>query len=85
MLVSNTYASLAFTICGLFYIFFIILMYINKRKLNLKQNKIFILLLFSTVISLFSEAAYVIVMGLYDKGTFSSLTNVLCHLYLLPE
>ncbi len=82
MLVSNTYASLAFTICGLAYIFFIILMYINKTKLKLKQNKVFIFLLFVTVLSLFSEASYVIIMALYDKGTFSTLTNILCRIYL---
>ena len=82
MLVSNTYASLAFTICGLAYIFFIILMYINKNKLRLKQNKIFIFLLFITVLSLFSEASYVIVMALYDKGAFGPLTNNLCRVYL---
>jgi signal transduction histidine kinase len=82
MVLSNTFASMAFTICGLFYILFIILMYVNKRQLNLKQNKTFIFLLLSTVLSLFSEAFYIIIMGMIDKGSFSTLTQIACRMYL---
>ena len=82
MNVSVTYGSIAFTVCAFFFLLLIIILYINRSRLKTKTNPVYIFLLVLTTIILFTEVGYVLSIGVYGKGGFTYITEILCRFYL---
>ena len=77
---STLFASMAFSLCALFYEIFILLMYLSKKKFRNLENSIFIFLLILTFILIFIEIAYVYYLSIPEF--VSSLGAFMCRLYL---
>lgn len=80
-MVSNVFASMGFSICGLFFLFLILLMYINKKKFKTLENGIFTFLLVLAIVLLSLEIIYVQCMSKY--GILSATTEIACRAYIL--
>ena len=74
------FASMAFSICALFYEIFIIVMYINKKKYKNIENTLFLILLGLTFFLIIDEFIYV---DLISKNDVTDMTTrFFCRLYL---
>ena len=79
-MISKLFASMGFSVCGLFFMILILIMYLSKRKYSKSENKGFIFVLSFTIILLSIEIAYVYCLSIIDKVPV--LTEVLCRAYL---
>lgn len=73
------YGSMAFAICALVYLSFLLLMYINKKKVGGMQTKVFSALLAAAIFLSLSECGYV--YGLSVLKTDPKLTEITCRIY----
>ena len=78
---SDVFASIGFPVCSLFFVAFIVLMYINKKKYKNIENTLFITLLTLSFCCIFSEIIYVYILQL---GNAKEITVILaCKTFLL--
>ncbi len=78
---NNTlFASVAFSLCALFYEVFILVMYLNKKKFKNIENSIFILLMILTFGLIFVEIGYIYYLSIYDR--VETLAKFMCRVYL---
>ncbi len=77
----GVFASIGFPICSLFFVVFIVLMYVNKKKYKNIENTLFISLLTLSFLSIFSEIIYVYFLS---SQTASELSQILaCKTFLV--
>ena len=69
---TRVYASLAFTICAMVFMVFVLIMYTSKKRYRKIENNIFLFMLILTSILLISEVVYVLAIDHY----FPTLQNV---------
>ena len=76
-MISKVFASMGFSVCGLFFMILILIMYLSKKKYSQSENKGFIFLLTFTMLLLIIEMCYV-----YNMHINSSYKEFYCRLYL---
>lgn len=79
-MVSRFFASIAFTLCGLVFTSLVLIMYLNKRRINKQINSFFLFFLIYTILMLLVEFLYVYAMTLLDQ--IPLFANIACRLYL---
>ena len=77
-MISKLFASMGFSVCGLFFMILILIMYLSKKKYSQNDNKGFIVLLIFTILLLILEICYVISMSINGK-----LMELFCRIYLI--
>ena len=77
-MISKIFASMGFSVCGLFFMILILIMYLSKKKYSQNDNKGFIVLLTFTILLLILEICYVISMSINGK-----LMELFCRIYLI--
>ena len=77
-MISKLFASMGFSVCGLFFMILILIMYLSKKKYSQNDNKGFIVLLTFTILLLILEICYVISMSINGK-----LMELFCRIYLI--
>ena len=77
-MISKLFASMGFSVCGLFFMILILIMYLSKKKYSHNDNKGFIVLLIFTILLLILEICYVISMSINGK-----LMELFCRIYLI--
>ena len=75
------FASMAFSICALFYELFIIAMYFNKKKFKNIENTLFLIILGLTLFLIINEFIYVYLISINDVT--DKATIFFCRLYLI--
>lgn len=80
-MISKRFASMGFSICGLFFMVLILILYVSKRKYSKIENKGFSFLLTFTILLLLIEIGYVTCMDL--SPNISKFTELLCRCYLV--
>ncbi len=76
-MISKVFASMGFSVCGLFFMILILIMYLSKKKYSQSENKGFIFLLTFTMLLLIIEICYV-----YSMHVKSNYMEYYCRLYL---
>ena len=78
---TTLFSSIGFTICGLIFLFLVLIMYLSKKKYESLENKIYRFILYLTIILLLIELTYAISMN-YVKhpGIFN---EIIARSYLL--
>ena len=77
-MISKLFASMGFSVCGLFFMILILIMYLSKKKFNQNENKGFIFLLTFTMVLLSLEICYVHCMAVNSR-----FMELFCRLYLI--
>ena len=75
---SKLFASMGFSVCGLFFMILILIMYLSKKRYSKSENKGFIFLLTFTMLLLILEICYV-----YSMSISSKFMELLCRTYLI--
>ena len=78
---TTLFSSIGFTICGLIFLFLVLIMYLSKKKYDSLENKIYRFMLYLTIALLFIELIFAISMH-YAKHT-GIFNEIIARSYLL--
>ncbi len=78
---SRLFGSIGFPICSLFFLIFIFIMYLNKKKFKNVENTVFIILLIHSFLCVFSEFLYVYFLSKEDASLL--IQTVSCKMFLI--